>query len=142
MDTTNKGQPMDVIRLPLDVAIASILGRKSHKGYRDIGHHMKVQDLYKLMGLTGSPMIYSYLGGNVKKIDPQRALVLLKKFNILVDFWLTPEDLMLDADNEVISEQIAYEPIREIIEEIVSIETLDNLQDIKRAIRQLIAKYY
>lgn len=130
------------IRLPLDGAIASILGRKEHENYRDVGQMMKIHDLYKLLGLTNSPMLYHYMSGKTKKIEPERALILFNKFNILVDHWEDEDELERDANNSELSAQIAKEPIREIIEEIVEIEKHEDVYAIRRQLRQLIARYY
>jgi len=128
-----------VVRLPLDSAIASILGNKNHEGYREINQNMKVSDLRKLLGLTGTPMIYNYMGGKTKTIEPDRAIVLLTKFNVLITDWATADELILEAGNAAISAQIAYEPIREVMEELLVAE---RQPDLKRAIRKIIAKYY
>lgn len=128
--------------MPLGGAIASILGRKTHEDFRDIGQHMKINELYKILGLTNSPMLYNYMGGKTKNIEAERALVLFNKFNILVDQWDTPEQLEQDADNVELSAQIAKEPIKAIIEEIVEIEDNEDLYAIRRGLRRLIARYY
>lgn len=130
------------MRLPLDHAIASILGRKDHEGYRDIGQQMKIHDLYKILGLTNSPMIYSYMSGKTKKIEPERAMVLYNKFDVLIDKWATPEELERDATNVELSNEIAKEPIKAIIEEIVEIENSEDIYAIRRGLRRLIARYY
>ena len=137
---TNKER--DMIRLSLPAAVASILGNKAHEDYRDIGQNMLAKDLYKLMGLTGSPMLYNYMSGKTQKIDPERAMVLLTKFDLLVDKWLTPEELREEATNREVSLQIAREPIRGIIEEIVEIETIKGEYEMRRGLRKLIARYY
>lgn len=131
-----------IMRMPLDGAIASILGRKDHDKYRDIGQQMKIQDLYKLLGLTNSPMLYNYMNGKTVKIEPERAKVILDKFSILIDTWLTEDELNTDAQNVELSNQIAREPIKDIIEEIVEIEANTELVPMKRALRKLIARYY
>lgn len=134
-----------VIRMSLAGAIASILGRKDHADYRNIKQSMKISDLYKLLGLTGSPMLYNYMGGKTKTIEAERAVVILDKFNVLVDLWLTEDELIDDAINAELSAQIAREPIKDIIEEIVEIEQSmrdDNHMATRRAMRKLIAKYY
>lgn len=131
-----------MIRMSLGGAIASILGRKDHEEYKDVGHKMKVSDLYKLLGLTGSPMLYSYMKGKVQTIEPERAKVILDKFGILIDFWLDEYELERDCVNEELSAQVAREPIRAIIEEIVVIESATEFDTMKRAIRKLIAKHY
>ncbi len=131
-------------RLPLSVAISSILGRKEDPGYRDIGHSMKVVDLRKLLGLTGSPMLYNYMNGTTEKIEPERALVMLYKFDVLVDQWLTIDELERDADNVELSLKVAREPIKEIIDELIDVDDrcADNHAKLRRGVRKLIAKYY
>ena len=133
---------MDVIRLSLPATIASILGKKEHDEYRNVGQCMKIQDLYKLMGLSNSPMLYNYMSGKTIKIEPERALVLLDKFNILVDTWLDEDDLREEANNAELSLQIAREPIKGIIEEIVEIESNEDIYALRKGLRKLIARYY
>ena len=131
-----------MIRLSLPASIASVLGKREHDGYHNIGQCMKSKDLYKLLGLTNSPMLYNYMSGKTISIDPERALVLLDKFDILVDDWLTPEDLRADASNAERSLQIAREPIKGIIEEIVEIESNEDIYSLRRGLRKLISRYY
>ena len=126
----------------LSGAVASILGRKEHEGYREVGQNMKVQPLYKLLGLKGSPMLYHYMSGHTDTIEPERALVIYQKFDILIDLWLDIEELERDATNTEVSLQIAREPIREIIEEVVEVEQSTELETMRRGLRKLIAKYY
>ena len=102
-------------RLPLDVAITSLLGRKSDPLYREIGHSFKVEDLYKLLGLKGSPMLYHYMSGKTDKIEPERALVMYDKLNILIDQWDDPEELKNEAVNTEFSKMIAREPMKKVI---------------------------
>ena len=132
----------ELIRLSLPATIASVLGKRKHEDYRDIGQLMNAKDLYKLLGLTGSPMIYNYLSGKTKTIDPERAVVLLDKFNVLVDEWLTPEELRADATNKELSAQIAREPIKDIINSIVEIEANEDIYALRKGLRKLIARYY
>lgn len=129
-------------RLPLDSTVASILGRTEHEGYRDIGQFMKIHDLYKLIGLTNSPMLYNYMSGKTKKIEPERALVIFDKFNVLVDLWEDEEHLRREASNSELSAQIAKEPIKGIINEIVEIEAHEDPYAVRRGLRRLIARYY
>jgi hypothetical protein len=82
------------------------------------------------------------MSGKTKKIEPERALILFNKFNILVDHWEDEDELERDANNSELSAQIAKEPIREIIEEIVEIEKHEDVYAIRRQLRQLIARYY
>ena len=131
-----------VIRLSLPAAIASILGKKEHEEYRNVGQCMKIQDLYKLMGLSNSPMLYNYMSGKTAKIEPERAVVLLDKFNILIDNWLDADDLREEANNTELSLQIAREPIKGIIEEIVEIESNEDIYALRKGLRKLIARYY
>ena len=132
----------EVISLSLPVAIASILGKRDFDGYVDVGQNMNIKDLYKLLGLTNSPMIYNYLNEKTKNIDPERALVLLDKFNILIDDWSAEHELRADATNAELSAQIAREPIKDIVEEIVAIEANEDIYAIRRGLRKLIARYY
>lgn len=129
-------------KLPLSSAVASLLGKKDHDGYQDVGQLMTAKDLYKLMGLTGSPMLYNYMSGKTKKIEPERAMILWDKFSILVDDWENPDDLQRDCTNVELSKQIANEPIKEIVEQLVEVESSDNYHDMKRGLRKLIARYY
>ena len=129
-------------RLPLDSAIASILGKKEHDGYRDIGQNMKVKDLRKILGLTATPMIYNYMSGKTKRIDPERALVVFETFGILIDDWLTSDELKIDATNSEISNQIASEPLREIMDDILEAERASTFDGMKRKLRLIIARYY
>ena len=131
-----------LIRLSIPAAVASVLGKKEHEDYRNIGQNMNVKDLYKLLGLTGSPMLYNYMSGKTKTIEPERALVFLDKFDILIDDWLEPEELRDDANNRELSAQIAREPIKGIIEEIVEIEANEDLYVLRKGLRKLIARYY
>jgi len=131
-----------LIRLSIPAAVASVLGKKEHEDYRNIGQNMNVKDLYKLLGLTGSPMLYNYMSGKTKTIEPERALVFLDKFDILIDDWLEPEELRDDANNRELSAQIAREPIKGIIEEIVEIEANEDLYALRKGLRKLIARYY
>lgn len=131
-----------MIRLPLDVAITSILGRKEAPNYRDLGHNMKIKDLFTILGLKGSPMLYHYMEGRTLKIEPERAMVLLDKFDILIDEWEDKEELERDAVNSELSVQIAREPIVAIIEEIVTLEQVTDVYRLRRGMRRLIAKYY
>ena len=131
-----------MIRLPLDVAITSLLGRKTEPNYRDIGHNMKIKDLYTLLGLKGSPMLYHYMTGRTKEIEPERALVILKKFGILIDEWENEEELEREAVNSELSAQIAREPIIAIVDEIVTLESVTDVYRLRRGLRRLIAKYY
>ena len=131
-----------MIRLSLPATIASILGKTDHEEYRNVGQCMKVQDLYKTIGLTGSPMLYNYMSGKTEKIEPERALVILDKFNILVDLWLDEEELKEEASNTELSAQIAREPIKGIIEQIVEIESNEDIYALRKGLRKLIARYY
>ena len=132
-----------IIRLPLQVAVISILGRKHDEGYRDIGHNMKNKDLYTMLGVT-SPMLYHYISGHTTKIEPERALVLLDKLGILIDDWKDREELERDATNAELSEAIAKAPINKVIDDLVELDETasDNHQRLRRGVRKLIAKYY
>ena len=132
-----------IIRLPLDHAIASILGKKDHEGYRDIGQNMKNKDLYTILGVT-SPMLYHYLSGHTTKIEPERALVLLDKFDVLINDWQDRDDLERDATNAELSDAIAKAPTNEIMDKLVELDenASDNHQRLRRGVRKLIAKYY
>ena len=131
-----------MIRLSLAVAIASLLNKKEHEGYRNVGHNLNAKELYTLMGLKASPMLYNYMSGKTKTIEPERAIVLFDKFDILIDDWLTPEELQQDVTNRELSMQIAAQPIQEIIEEIVVVERLETEAQLRRGLRKLIARYY
>ena len=129
-------------RLSLSTAVASILGKKDHEGYTDVGHLMTAKDLYKTLGLTGSPMLYNYMSGKTSTIEPERAKVFWDKFNILIDYWENPDDLDRDCTNVELSKKVAYEPIKEIVEELVKVEASEDYHDMKRGLRKLIARYY
>ena len=131
-----------MIRLPLDVAILSILGRRKEPKYRDIGHSMKVDDLYKLLGLKGSPMLYHYMNGNTENIEPERAIVILEKFDVLIDLWETEEELRREATNMEMSRQIINEPFIPLMEELVKLEEAVSITTIKRGIRKILARFY
>ena len=131
-----------VIRLSVPAAVASVLGKKDHEAYRDIGQAMKIKELYKLLGLTGSPMLYNYMSGKTESIEPERAVVFLDKFNVLIDDWLDEAELRSDVTNRELSAQIAREPIKGIIEEIVEIEANEDLYALRKGLRKLIARYY
>ena len=138
METTKDS----IIRLPLDTAIVSILGKKEDDRYREIGHFMPVKELYILMGLTSSPMLYNYMKGTSKRIEPERAWALYTHFNILIDEWLTPDELESDCTNREISLKVARRPIKDIIDEIVEIDSIEDERKMRRALKQLIARYY
>jgi len=139
MDTTNQ----TIIRLSLQHAVISILGRKHDEGYRDIGHNMKNKDLYTMLGVT-SPMLYHYISGHTTKIEPERALVLLDKLGVLIDHWKDREELERDATNAELSDAIAKAPINGIIDELVELDdhASNNYERLRRGVRKLIAKYY
>jgi len=131
-----------IIRLSLPAAIASVLGKREHEEFRDVGQLMNAKDLYKLLGLTGSPMLYNYMGGKTKKIEPERAIVLLDKFGILINDWLTDEELRGDVTNKELSLQIAREPIRQVMEELIEVEANEDVYALRRGLRKLISRYY
>lgn len=130
------------IRTSLSGAIASILGRTDHEGYRNVGQSMDVKSLYKLLGLTSSPMIYNYLSGKTQTIVAERAVILYETFGLLVDYWLTPEDLYIEASNTAVSKKLAREPFKEILEEIIVIEREEDCYEMRRGLRKLIARHY
>ena len=123
-------------------AVASLLGKKDHEDYRDVGVTLLAKDLYKLLGLTNSPMLYKYMSNKDSKIDPERAKVFLDKFDILIDIWLTPDELARDCTNAEAGRAIAYQPIKEIIEDIVEIDSIQDNTQMRRQIKLLIAKWY
>ena len=129
-----------MIRLSLGGAIASILGKKEHIDYRDVGVKMKIKPFSSLIKVT-TPMLYNYMNGRTQTIEAERALVILEQFDILVDDWLNRLELEQDLKNEDLGEQIAREPTREIVESLVELEPLEG-EELKRAVRVLIAKHY
>ena len=131
-----------MIRLPLDATITSLLGRKKDPIYRDVGHNFKVEDLYKLLGLKGSPMLYHYMSGKTENIEPERALVILEKFDILINQWEDVDDLRREATNTELSKQIAREPMTKVMEMLIEIETAMSMTTMKRGIRKILARYY
>ena len=131
-----------IMRLSLDVAITSLLGRKGDPLYRDIGHDMKVKTLYELLGLKGSPMLYKYMDGTTKKLEPERALIILDKFDILVDLWEDEEELRREAVNVGNSKEMAKQPFIEVMEDLIKLETAKSMTTMKRGIRRILAKYY
>ncbi len=131
-----------MIKLSLPATIASILGKREHEDYIDIKQAMAIKDLYKLMGLSNSPMLYNYMSGKTEKIEPERALVLLDKFDILVDLWDSADTLRADAANAELSAQIAREPIKGLIEELIEVEAKEDEYALRRGLRKLIARYY
>lgn len=131
-----------MIKLSLPATIASLLGKREHEDYIDIKQAMAIKDLYKLMGLSNSPMLYNYMSGKTEKIEPERALVLLDKFDILVDLWDSADTLRADAANAELSAQIAREPIKGLIEELIEVEAKEDEYALRRGLRKLIARYY
>lgn len=132
----------EYIRLPLDSAITSLLGRKKDKLYRDTGYAFKVDTLYKLLGLKGSPMLYHYMSGKTEVIEPERALVIFEKFNILIDLWVDEDELRRDASNTEVSKQIAREPMKQVMEMLLEVESALSMTTMKRGIRKILVKFY
>jgi len=132
----------EMVRMPLDATIVSILGKKEDERYREIGHAMNIKELHNLMGLTASVMLYNYMNGKSTGIEPERAWAIYEHFNILIDDWLTPEELERDCTNKNMSQQIARRPIKDIIHAIVDIDGIEDERKMRRALKQLIAKYY
>ena len=131
-----------MIRLPLDVTITSLLVRTKDPLYRDVGQNFKIDDLYKLLGLKGNPMLYHYMSGKTDKIEAERALVIYEKFDILIDQWADADELQREAVNTALSQQIAREPMIKVMEMLVEIETAMSMATMKRGIRKILAKYY
>ncbi len=129
-------------RLPLDVTITSLLGRTKDPLYRDIGQNFKIDDLFKLLGLKGSPMLYHYMSGKTDRIEAERALVIYEKFNILIDNWDDVDELQREAINTELSKQIAREPMIKVMEMLIEVETAMSMTTMKRGIRKILAKYY
>ena len=131
-----------MIRLPLPSAIASLLGKKEHTAYRDIGITVKAKDLYKMLGLTNSPMLYKYMEIEDLTIAPERALVFLDKFDILISDWVSEEELRNDCTNKERGKEIAYQPIKEIMENLVELDSYEDDTALRRGLKKLIAKHY
>jgi len=130
-------------KISLSGAVASILGKKDHEDYQEIGQLMGAKDLYTLIGLTGSPMLYNYMSGKTKNIEPERAKVFLDKFDLLIDLWDDPNTLRQDCTSTALSKQIAYEPIKGIIDYLVELEKeAEDNYEFRRGIRKLIVKHY
>ena len=127
--------------IPLDGAIASILGRVNHPNYVDIGHSMKVQDLYQFLGLSNSPMLYHYMSGKTKKIEPDRAIIILKKFNILINLWEDVEELKKETSNIEVSSRLMRGPVDKILSELEQIEQMADFYEMKKGIKILIGRY-
>ena len=136
-------EPNQVISMELDSAIASILGRTNHPSYVKLKYTMKVQELYKLLGLSGSPMLYKYMSGQTKSIEPERALVLYDKMGILLSQWDDRESIEAQINSDTLGATIANEPIKKVVEELVEIEADNDTYDtLRRGVRGLIFKHY
>jgi len=61
---------------------------------------------------------------------------------MLIGDWSAEHKLREDANNAELSAQIAREPIKDIVEEIVAIEANEDIYAIRRGLRKLIARYY
>ena len=144
MDTTEESliEYKAIARLPLDVTTISILGRTKDPKYRDIGHNMKVDDLYKMLGLKGSPMLYHYMSGKTESIEPERAVVILDRFDILIDQWETEEELRREAVNTELSNQIAREPFIKLMDMLIKVEEAPSMTTMKQGIRKILARFY
>jgi len=131
-----------MVRISLSGAVASLLGKTEHPNYTRVGKVMKAKDLYKMLGLTGSPMLYKYMSDDKVTIDPERAMVFYKRFDMLIDDWLTGEELGNDCKDVEAGRKIAYMPIKEIIDDIVEIDAIEDDTDMRRSLKKLIAKWY
>ncbi len=130
------------LRLDIATAITSLLGRTKDPLYREVGYSFKVEDLFKILGLKGSPMLYHYMSGKTDKIEPERALVIYEKFSILIDQWESPADLRQEATNTLFSKEIAKEPMKKVMEMLIEVESAVSMTSMKRGIRKILAKYY
>ena len=130
------------VRLTLSEAVTSLLGKKTHENYREGFPTLKAVDLYRTLGLTGSPMLYKYMDKEDITLEPERARVFYDKFEILISDWATPEELIEDCTNKELGAKIAYEPIKEIVESLVSVDSIEDESDFRRAIKVIIAKWY
>ena len=87
-------------------------------------------------------MLYHYMSGKTETIEPERALVIFEKFDILIDDWEDEEELRRDAVNTELSKQIAREPMVKVMEMLVELESALSMTTMKRGIRKILAKYY
>ena len=117
-------------------------GNKAAPDFMDLGIEMKAVALYKTLGLTGSPMLYKYMDNEDITIDPERAKIFLDKFDVLINDWGTPEELLNDCNNRELGAKLAYEPIREIVDAIVDADSIDGDKEFRRAIKVIIAKWF
>jgi len=133
---------MEVRTMKLHHAMRSILGKKDENGYVDIGIQMGVNSLYKLLGLSSTPMLYNYANAKTLKIEPERALVILEKFDILIDLWSSEDALRADCTNRELGRKVAYAPIKEIIEDLLEVSKLGDCSEAHKALLAVIGKHY
>ncbi len=131
-----------ITRLSLSQAVVSLLGKKTHSNYREGFPTMKAVDLYRALGLTGSPMLYKYADKDDITLEPERARVFLDKFDILISDWSTEEELINDCTNKEMGAKIAYQPIKDIVDGIVEADGIEDDKEFRRAIKKVIARWY
>ena len=131
-----------MFHLSVKTATRSLLGRKDKRDYVDVGIIMGTKELYKAIGLTDTPMLYNYEKGLTYKIEPERAMLFLEKFDILIDLWPTVDALRAECTNRRRGKELAYEPIKKIMAEIVKVSQIESCEDRQRGLLGLIAKYY
>jgi hypothetical protein len=82
------------------------------------------------------------MSGKTDNIEPERALVILVKFDVLIDEWEDEDELRREATNVELSKQIAREPFIEVMEMLVELENSASMSTMKRGIRKILAKFY
>ena len=131
-----------MVTLSIRHAVVSLLGKREEPGYVDVGMHYPINELRKLIGLKATPMLYNYISGKTQEIEPERAKVFLEKFDILINQWNSPEELLADCVNNKRAMEIAYIPIEDIMKELVNISQIEHENKLRRSLLGLIAKYY
>lgn len=131
-----------MIKLSVGGAIASLLGKTEHPDYQDVGYKLKVKELATVLGLTATPMLYHYMNGKTKTMEAERVLIIAKRFNILISDWGSIEEVEVDCASRDKASDMLKSTTNPILEEIIEIEKLQDLVDIKQALRRIIVRYY
>jgi len=131
-----------MLRLSLRDTFASLMGRRELDGYRELGVKIKTKDLYLMLGLTDSPMLYKYRDGITKSISADKALVIFEMFDVLIDLWLTEEELRNDVKNSMGGKALVSRLYKPIIDELVVLDAIEDNDKLRRGFKRLIARYY
>ena len=131
-----------MFNLTLKEAVVSVLGKREDPSFTDVGLRVTIGELYKALGLSATPMLYNYISGKTKDIEPERALVFLEQYNILLKQWNSPDELRADCTNRELGKKIAYKPIEEIMNELVELSQMDDDRQMRRGLLGLIARNY